>query len=95
MLHSIRRHPFPPTPAGIGRQTEAFLAFDALDRLGAVTAPTLVLVGEQDILTPPWAARELAAAIPGATLHLLAGGGHGFMWEIPGPFNRAVLAFLS
>jgi len=43
-----------------------FEAFDALDRLGEIKAPTLVLVGEQDVLTPPWEARKLAEAIPNA-----------------------------
>jgi pimeloyl-ACP methyl ester carboxylesterase len=35
-------------------QRDADLAHDTLDRLGAITAPTLVVVGEQDLLTPPW-----------------------------------------
>jgi len=74
---------------------DANSSFDALDRIGAVKVPTLVLVGDQDILTPPWFARELAAAIPGAKLQILEGGGHGFFWEIPEKVNEAVITFLK
>jgi len=52
------------------------------------------MVGSQDILTPPWSARELAEAIPGATLQIIEGGAHGFCWEIPDRANKAVLEFL-
>lgn len=46
-------------------------AFDARDRLPAITAPTLVLVGEYDYATPPDMARVLADDIPDATLRVL------------------------
>ena len=39
-------------------QWDADLAHDTLDRLGGITAPTLVVVGEQDLLTPPWQAKQ-------------------------------------
>ena len=91
----MRNPPFPVSPEAYGRQTDAARVFDALDRLGAVTVPTLVLVGDQDILTPPWASRELAAAIPGAKLQILEGGGHGFFLEIPEKVNQAVIDFLT
>ncbi len=94
MLSRLRAAPFPQTPGAFARQVEAARTFDALDRLGAVEASTLVLVGDQDILTPPWAARELAEAIPGARLQVLEGAAHGLFWECPGQANRAVLEFL-
>lgn len=56
-------------------QWDADLAHDTLDRLGGITAPTLVVVGEQDLLTPPWQARKVADAIPGARYELLTGPG--------------------
>lgn len=46
---------------------------DALERLPLIAAPTLVVVGDQDILTPPANARELADGIPGARLQVLEG----------------------
>ena len=60
----LASNPYPMSPEAYGRQADAYLQFDALDRLGAITAPTLVVVGEQDLLTPPWIAREVADAIP-------------------------------
>jgi 3-oxoadipate enol-lactonase len=73
-------------PAEVARVSEIFLATDsaahaaacvalgALDataELGAITAPTLVLVGEEDYATPVPMARRLADGIPDATLHVL------------------------
>ena len=94
MLNMMQNPPFPQSTEAFIRQANAVSTFDALDRLGAVRVPTLVLAGDQDILTPPWAARELAAAIPGAKLQILEGGAHGFFWEIPEKTNQAVIEFL-
>lgn len=44
---------------------------DSRHLLPSITAPTLVLVGEEDYATPPAMARELADGIPGATLRVL------------------------
>lgn len=54
--------------------------FDAFDQVGAITCPTLVCTGELDPVTPPDAARELADAIRGARLVVLADAGH-FPWK--------------
>jgi pimeloyl-ACP methyl ester carboxylesterase len=69
---------FPSTPEQIrttAEQWDADLAHDTLDRLGDITAPTLVIAGEQDLLTPPWHGRQVADAIPGARHHLFTGPG--------------------
>lgn len=50
--------------------------WQAGDRLGGITAATLILVGELDQLTPLKRARELAAGIPGARLEILPHAGH-------------------
>jgi pimeloyl-ACP methyl ester carboxylesterase len=88
-------HPRPPPLHGYLRQAEAALAHDARARLGAVRCPTLVSVGEEDLLTPPRLARELAALIPGARLAVVPGGGHGALWEVPGAFNALCRAWLA
>ena len=84
-------------PQAYQRQAAAYLQFDALDRLTAITAPTLVIVGEQDLLTPPWIAREVADAIPDARFETIRGDGssHVLPIERPGEFNQLVLDFLS
>jgi pimeloyl-ACP methyl ester carboxylesterase len=90
-------NPFPMSPEAYGRQADAYRHFDALDRLATITAPTLVVVGEQDLLTPPWIVREVADAIPGAQFEVIRGHGtsHLVPLERPDEFNRLVLKFLS
>ena len=48
----LASNPNPVEPEAYDRQAQAYLQFDALDRLGGIKAPTLVIVGEQDLLTP-------------------------------------------
>jgi pimeloyl-ACP methyl ester carboxylesterase len=60
-----------------------------------VTAPTLVITGSQDSLTPIGDAEELAEMIPHARLVELRGAAHGLMVEAPNAFNAAVLDFLD
>lgn len=90
-------NPNPVDSEAYDRQAQAYLQFDALDRLGGIQAPTLVVVGEQDLLTPPWVAREVAAGIPGARFELLTGNGasHVMPLERPDDFNRLVTSFLA
>jgi 3-oxoadipate enol-lactonase len=92
----LASNPYPMSPEAYGRQADAYRQFDALDRLAAITAPTLVVVGEQDLLTPPWIAREVAEAIPGARFEVIRGDGssHLVPIECPNEFNRLVLNFL-
>jgi 3-oxoadipate enol-lactonase len=93
----LASNPYPMSPGAYGRQANAYLQFDALSRLGAITAPTLVVVGEQDLLTPPWIAQEVADAIPGARFEVIRGDGssHVVPIERPDDFNRLVSDFLG
>jgi pimeloyl-ACP methyl ester carboxylesterase len=61
----------------------ACLEHDALERLGAIEVPTLVVSGEEDLVTRPHIARELADRIPGARLALLSGYAHQSFMEMP------------
>jgi pimeloyl-ACP methyl ester carboxylesterase len=92
----LASNPYPMSPEAYGRQADAYLRYDAVDRLSAITAPTLVVVGEQDLLTPPWVAREVADAIPGARFEVIRGDGssHVVPIERPDEFNRVVSSFL-
>lgn len=93
----LASNPNPVSAAAFQRQADAYVQHDALDRLGQVTAATLVIAGEQDRLTPPWIMRELAEAIPSARFQLIEGDGssHVMPLERPDDLNRAVLAFLQ
>ncbi len=76
-------------------QVAAVMNHKATDRLHRITAPTLVLTGDADRLIPPANSDVLARHIPGATLMKVPGGSHGFNFETPDVFNRAVLEFLA
>jgi len=78
-------------------QWDADLAHDTLDQLGGITAPTLVVAMEQDLLTPPWQAKKVADAIPGARYELVTGPGssHGLHIERPEDLTKIVLDFLG
>jgi pimeloyl-ACP methyl ester carboxylesterase len=67
---------------------------DTRARLGRIVAPTLVLHGDRDVLTPPANARLLADAIPGATLGMVRGAGHAYLLEQPQESHRLFLDWL-
>ena len=69
--------------------------FDLCERLGDISLPTLVLVGDQDKLTPPKYSQFLAQGIPGARLEIITGAGHMVFIEQPRAFNHAVLDFMA
>ena len=91
---------FPSTETQIATTAEqwtADLAHDTLDRLGEISAPTLVVVGEQDLLTPPWQSQAVAERIPGARYELFTGPGssHALAMERGEEFNSLVAGFLA
>ena len=68
---------------------------EARPDLAAIAVPTLVLVGSDDAITPPAAARVLADGIPGATLQEVPTAGHLSNLETPAEFTAAVRSFLA
>ena len=91
---------FPSTPlqmATVAEQWDADLAHDSLDRLEQITAPTVVIAGEQDLLTPPGQGRAVADRIQGTRFELLTGAGssHAALMERPQEFTDLVIDFLS
>lgn len=73
---------------------EANVADVILADLSLITVPTLVMVGEDDRLTPPEEAQEIAGLIARARLHVIERAGHLINIEAPTEFNEQVLAFL-
>jgi pimeloyl-ACP methyl ester carboxylesterase len=69
-------------------------AFDVMERLPEIAAPTLVIVGTQDRMTPPKYAVHLRDNIAGAALHLVEGAGHMVMLENPPAVAQALQTFL-
>lgn len=82
-------------PAAYALGAEAVWLADQADRARAIRVPTLVLVGEEDRITPPDLSRQLAAMVPRSKLAVIAGAGHLANLEQPAAFNREVASFLS
>ena len=73
--------------------------YDVRPRLGELKMPVLVMVGDDDIVTPPSQARIMAEGIraggnPNVTHRIIAGAGHLSMVDDPNNFNRNILEFL-
>jgi 3-oxoadipate enol-lactonase len=94
LLHYGVDKPSHQTAAGLQGHIAACRSHDTRQRLGKISAPTLVLAGEQDVLMPPARVRQLAEAIPGAIFEILPGA-HSFMTESSDQFNAVVSAFLA
>jgi pimeloyl-ACP methyl ester carboxylesterase len=68
---------------------------DSRPMLPGITVPTIVVCGRDDRLTPPSRAEEMAAAIPGADLLVVAGAGHLAPMERPYAVTRALRGWLQ
>jgi 3-oxoadipate enol-lactonase len=96
-LNLVARLLLQADPECFAAQVQAIL--DVSDELRfelpSVTAPTLVITGSQDLLTPLGDAEELAELIPDARLRELRGAGHALMVEAPNAFTREVDGYLG
>jgi pimeloyl-ACP methyl ester carboxylesterase len=69
--------------------------FDVMDRLDEISAPTLVICGTEDQLTPLKYSRFLVESIPDARMATVEGAGHMVMIEQPGEVAQAVKEFMD
>jgi pimeloyl-ACP methyl ester carboxylesterase len=74
---------------------EELLVPDLADRIGEIAAPTLLVVGEEDVSDMHAIADRLAAEIPGARRATIAGTAHVPSMERPAEFDELVLGFLE
>jgi 3-oxoadipate enol-lactonase len=74
---------------------DAFLAIDITPQLARITCPTLVLVGELDILKHAGFARIIANGVPGSILRIIPGAGHAVVIEKPEAVLAEVQGFLA
>lgn len=84
-----------PPAAILDSRVTGIMKFDGLQYLPRIKCPALVLVAEDDILTPPYLSDQMLRALPSATLSNLPHGGHAVSRTEPAVFNAAVLAFLA
>ncbi len=94
LIEAGRRQMLRVAPEVLERDLRACDAFDVLDRLSEVSAPTLVLCGEHDRLTPEKYSRRLGESIPQAEIEIVPDAGHMAMLEQPAAVGQAVARFL-
>jgi pimeloyl-ACP methyl ester carboxylesterase len=83
------------TVDGIVGALEAMLGRqDSVPTLPTINVPTLIVVGDEDVITPPKEARAMHAAIQGSRLQVLAGAGHLSSLEQAAAFNAVMREFV-
>jgi len=82
--------------AGFARQQDAIMGrIDSRPHLADIRVPTLVLVGDRDLLTPPDRSREMVDAIPDARLVIVPDCGHASTLEQPDAVGAALVEWLA
>lgn len=83
------------TVDGVVGALEALIARpDSTATLATITAPTLFIAGEEDVITPPKEARAMHDAVLGSRLEILSRAGHLSNLETPAAFNIVLSEFL-
>ncbi|WP_431878939.1 alpha/beta fold hydrolase [Amycolatopsis sacchari] len=87
------------SPEADARRLAAIPGYDLTGRLPGITAPTLLIYGQEDPAATPGTGRKIANAIPGARLEVIPGARHGitveFARETAGLLREFVLAHPS
>jgi 3-oxoadipate enol-lactonase len=96
IVDQVRRLIVESSAQGIAAGIAALMSrADSTPLLGSIHCPTLVLVGEEDVITPVTMAEDMARAIAGAQLVKVQHAGHLTSLERPDTFNAAVGRFLE
>jgi pimeloyl-ACP methyl ester carboxylesterase len=91
-----RNHLLSLNRIGTNRAAHGVIDRDGVyDQLSRIATPTLIIVGDEDIATPPEKSERIRDAIPGAALNVLPRGGHSSTIEEPEAVTQAIEAFLS
>jgi 3-oxoadipate enol-lactonase len=84
-----------PAPGFIGALEALKNRPDSTKDLATISVPTLVIVGEEDSITPPEASESIHRAVSGSELVVIPESGHLSNLETPAAFNDALVKFLS
>lgn len=96
VVERVRRLQLAADPEQTARSLESLANRpDSGPLLGQIHVPVLLLVGEEDTITPPTEARQMAHAIPDSRMLILPEAGHLSNLENPKAFNTALLGFLA
>ena len=96
LVSRLRERILATSPRGIAQALAGLGARpDSRDTLATIRVPTLIVVGEEDVLTPPAEAEAMAEAIAGSRLEVIPSAGHLSNLENPEAFAGALGRFLS
>lgn len=95
LVESVKRQLLKTRPSVMAGDFRACDRFDISDRLEEIRVPSLVLVGDEDKMTPERFAESLAEGIPGAELEVVRGAGHMLPLEQPNEVARVVRGFME
>lgn len=96
LVDSVKRMLSRAPAEGVIGALEAMLCReDSTAMLVGIDVPTMVVVGEEDVLTPPAEARAMHSAIRGSRLEILPGAGHLSNLERPASFNHVTSEFVG
>jgi 3-oxoadipate enol-lactonase len=76
------------------RLMECFFLLNVTEKLPNIQSPTMVVVGEKDILKTRSYSERIAELIPGSEFYVVPGSGHALCLEKPNEFNSLVLGFV-
>ncbi len=82
-------------PASTYRYVWYLLDYDASKWLHEIKSPTLVVVGEDDAVTPPSVSRRIHELIPNSKLVVIKEAGHLVLYEKPDELNKVILEFVE
>ncbi len=98
LLEAVRyavEYPYPQSVGCFVKQVLALVDYDCTEGLSKITAKTMVIIGDQDILFYPEESQRLAQDISDATLCLLQDSAHAIHIEQPLKFSESVIKFLK
>lgn len=89
------KHMLSMSPKGYAHACLALASFDGKKYIKEITAPTLVIAGDEDLATPPADNEELAEGIQNAEFNIIQGAAHLCNVEKPEHFNRTLITHLN
>ena len=92
-LKEIRQDPYPMTMEGLVGQADALFSADLRSEIEKIAHHLLLLVGELDINTPVYCAKEIEKKASSCKMHIFKGKGHLFVYEIPEQVCKYALEF--